>query len=743
MAIDQTYREFLINEFIKSKLEEGITLTAEDVIDELETYLTELDLTVPQFVSSSFYTEEREASSADKNENTLISLRQDLQVLYLEMAKLAKTSINSYERWDLEARNLEKQLIDLEERIQNLLFLTQDTEGYHSIIVDNFGDTSKVDMLWTDADVDIYAHSIELSPTGTTFQQIFLNNLLPNNVTFSVRSTVNLLGRTENSGVLLTDIFHQESKVWWTNVKMKKPGTVTAELTVRISDSAIPINRISLELHESAEASPVTIVPLLSTDNINFEQIPSNTFLLESRNTALFTFPNKDAKWVKFILSKKGPDISGSDSSFGYQFGFKSIKFYQQAFNEETPQYFVSTALSVLDPNGEVKDFEKITLETCERVETGTSINYFVTFSNDPTVPLILGDIEDAATWYPIAPINRAEPLAQVVLDIGDVNESSIGDDETVQVSEDGDNPALTFQLLSDNSGTVQDDTVTATEARYSFVNPQDRILNYQIKVSDYLGEGADLLDARESDLVVFRNIGEKGLLTTDPNTLVRETLRGWNFEEPFYSCVIEVRNPNGLELDVGESTIWIDDLPYKNQITSKILTGKTSSTTGIHRVKVHKQNWKEVTPGLETAAALELADPFVHKYNHKLLIEGYDYGPLWPSTVPKVYKGADLFAEYLLKQVSAFDFMYNAPTDNYSIYALDLDAPETHNGNDPTQVFLVKIDNENADSQNERFMIRFKQINLLQKYLRLRADLNTSDSQITPSLQSYKIKLG
>jgi hypothetical protein len=69
---------------------------------------------------------------------------------------------------------------------------------------------------------------------------------------------------------------------------------------------------------------------------------------------------------------------------------------------------------------------------------------------------------------------------------------------------------------------------------------------------------------------------------------------------------------------------------------------------------------------------------------------------------------------------------------------------PSSHTGgNSPTRVFLLKIDDTNPDFQNERFMIRFKEVNLLQKYLRLRADLSTSNEQISPTLFSYKIKLG
>ena len=126
------------------------------------------------------------------------------------------------------------------------------------------------------------------------------------------------------------------------------------------------------------------------------------------------------------------------------------------------------------------------------------------------------------------------------------------------------------------------------------------------------------------------------------------------------------------------------------------------------------------------------------------MLIEGYDYGTTYPTNSPKIYTGVDIFAENIMTQVSIFDIINNIQADNYGAFAFDQDAPDSHTGgNSPTKVFVLKIDETNPDFQNERFMIRFTLVNQRQKYLRLRADFTTEDTQITPALHSYKIKLG
>ena len=57
--------------------------------------------------------------------------------------------------------------------------------------------------------------------------------------------------------------------------------------------------------------------------------------------------------------------------------------------------------------------------------------------------------------------------------------------------------------------------------------------------------------------------------------------------------------------------------------------------------------------------------------------------------------------------------------------------------------LFMVKINEDIDDSDNEQFLVRFKAVDQKFKYLRLRADFETEDANLTPMLTSYKIKLG
>jgi hypothetical protein len=750
MAIDSTYRNILTETFLIDELKKGEIPSAEDITDKINTFLADLDLTKPLFVADDFKATEEGQSSASKFNQFQLDVLRDLRALYKDMLTLTEVSTGAYERWSLESDTLEKRLEELEDRIQNLLLLTKDTEGYHSYLVDNFTDLALVDRDLTTAAVDPSTHLVTLGPSDTTVDtRVYLNSIDPTDISFKVRSTVDLISRNDGPGQSLANIFRQQSSTWWTLVSMRKSSPVTAELLVKLADDPVAISKIVMKLHDSSRSSPMSITPLYSVDNFNFVQLPTNTYTQSVRALATFQFKEIEAKWIKFVLTKTGPDPISNSSKAVFQFGFKEIAFFAEGFSSEDSQVIISTPLSIpraANPN-ELVEFSKLTLEVCERVETGTEINYFVTASDNSSVP-----VTDSTVWVPITPISRATSSQSKVIDLGDIETIERGLEQTVTISHDAlaedetlVNPAASFQLLSqDTDGDILDETVVATEPRYIFTNPSDRILNYQIKDSDYDGSGTgNAVTIDEDSIVIFRNVGAQGLDPDDDTSEVRDVQRGWKFQEPYYTTVVEIQKPEGITIDFGDKPIIIDDIKYTNVVGPTVLTGKTPSSRGIHVIKVHKDNWLAIEPDIETLEDLQAADS-LYPHNHKLLIEGYAYPDTYSNNQEKVYKGVDLFASELMKRISIFDLAHSAGTDRWNFFALDRDAPDTHTGdNESTRVFVVKVDEQNTDFANERFVVRFNLVNQRYKYLRFKAELSTTSDTVSPALDSYKIKLG
>jgi hypothetical protein len=101
---------------------------------------------------------------------------------------------------------------------------------------------------------------------------------------------------------------------------------------------------------------------------------------------------------------------------------------------------------------------------------------------------------------------------------------------------------------------------------------------------------------------------------------------------------------------------------------------------------------------------------------------------------------GVDFLAARRMEKVSIFDILNNVISTNFDKFAMDLSLPGKINSDKTVKkVFLVKKD---PDNTTEKFKVKFNLINKLRKHVKVKAELGTEESTITPSLDGYQIKL-
>ena len=526
--------------------------------------------------------------------------------------------------------------------------------------------------------------------------------------------------------------FTDLSRFWQNRVFMNKPGSVVSELKVKLGEDPVEFSRITIKLHASNNNSSISITPMLSDDNFNFTQLNSEVTTQSVVNRATFTFPKTSAKYVKFIMAKDGFDhIDGL--LYVYEFGADDIAFFNEGFAEDTSNVLFSKELSVLDPDGVIATFSKCTLNVCELVPADTNIDYFVAASN--VVPASL----DSLNFVAIDPLERSNPVDPIIINFADLTDFEFGNTpdfglwvktsyDPVAVDTNLINPGSTFELVANPpvvtaSGVGTGTTISTTGIRYALPTNNDRILDYQFDAN---------LQFKDNDIVIFRNLGLIGF-----KDLVRNVQTGWGFTEPNFTTTIEIENMNGIVVDFGDREVIIDGVVTKGEVTI---------SQGIHTVAVEKRNYKDVASGATTEDALKALDS-LYPHNHKLIIEGYPYPTGFTGN--QVYPGVDLFAETRMRQVSPFDIFRSIVETDIDKFALDLDAQKEDAlgtpAKDPSRVIIVKTDASNPDFSNERFVVRIK-VNtstLTFKYIWFKADLTTSNPELAPILDSYRIRLG
>lgn len=681
MSIEVTYKKMLMEEYLKTKLRQGTSLSALELIDEAEaineTYkFGSDDNTSPQplFNKEENKVVKLEESSAEKMNSTFSAIIQDLKVAFAEMKNLNESSVKNFERWQIETSSIRKDLVDLEEKVENLLIVTQDTEGYFSIISDNFTDTSQIDNSKTNAFVNIENGTVSMSPNeeGTN-----LNLNIPNErVRFRIRAPI--LARNDIPGTQLKNIFDPDiTKIWHTELEVSNPQTVICELNVQLGEEPVEVTRIEINTMEAGQSGPVSITPLYSLDDLTYDQLPIDNYTLEVRDVGIFFFPKTEMKYVKFIIAKTGPDPSQSIQSYSYQFGFKSILFQNQSFNAGDtfdPQTLESKWLHVIGTDGEIQGFEKLTLKACEILPEDTQLNYYLATTNDTA---------ETPVWNKITPIDRTtEEAAPKILDSGRVTQMFIDD---ISIHDNTSNISYAYIL---NDTLTFDGNIPGNLQHYPLTNTdKDGFLNYLMYNQE--DNGLNPIDLNESSLIVWRNVGK--------NTGNIDDKTGWRFEDPYWYTI--VRTESKVDINIGNGEL--QQGTGNNNIYNATETASVTILPGTREIRVHKDHYSNIRK--------------------------------------EIQDNVDFYASRKMEKVSIFDMLNNVSDTDYGKYAIDFSLP-LNSGDFPKKVFVVKKD---ADSDFEKFKIEFNQINQLKKYVKFKAELSTNNSTLTPCITGYQLKLG
>lgn len=736
MNTSDIYSQIIIENIIKKYLEEGIAPSIEQIEEDFNEYIKDQDLNSSNFTFEEWKVERKEIASASKFNKMTDEMKQDISVLYKSLISNGERSSKIFEKWQNKANMLENRIRKLEARIGRMLISETDTSGYFQLVGDKF---TNVDLIDLDRSsgllINLKENIVGINSSGsTTPTRIFLNNLSTKNAKFNLITKSNIIGESLVDNTQYHYAFLDSTLYWKTHITSKIRQPIIAELVVSFPEE-IEVNTIKFDLHSSQLNSVTRITPLLSKDGISFSRINSSNTIGEGIDRIYFQFESTTVKFIKFIMEKSSPDFIDNEE-FIYEFGAKEISLYQNTFNINSESVLIGKPLSVSIENNLYK-FNKILVETCEGVPEGTSLNYFVSVAKDLNgVPnwviddgysTSIEDInnEDQRMWFPISPYDRTETSIPKILDLvtlSPITYSGINlsfDPDDSQIS-----PKSEFVLVTNSGENISISNQTSTENRYVFGNSNQFALNIQLD--------KDLSISKEN-IVLWRNVGSKGLEDI-PSSKVRGIQKGWEYESPYYSTTVKIEGSQGLTINVGKNPIEIDGSFYTDIVSSDVLS------PGIHKIKVHQNYWNHIEPNLNLLEEIKEKD-FLYPFNQKLLIEGYSYGPSYPVTSEKIYQGVDRFAGIICSFVSIFDLNHSSSQRNLNVFALDTDMIETVSG--LSDMIILNSDISKSDFVNESFVLEFILTDQLFSYIALKAVFKTEESNLTPLLDEYKIKLG
>lgn len=703
MTLSISYREYILEQLLLEYLHEGTIPTPDQLEEDLLTYqLTHPDLTLPKTKYVDFSVERGSSSSASLIKSLVDSVSADSMVATKEIYNLANKNNLYYERWLQELNRLNIKAKRLEDEVDSLLLLTNNTEGYFATVEDFFSDMSLVDTENTTAMVDVKEQKVTLNSGSEqgSITQVNTNELTHGDISFRPLNR-NSSTSYYNLGVnnTLIQMLKTENTSWVGKIVSDSPGQMTTELKIRLTqEDPISISKISLSSSSPNTSNEGTISVQYSSDGYNWFIIPTSNGIKPFHDNISWSFRAVDIKWVKFIIHKPHFD----SGKYEYLYSINSIKFFTNSYHESRGTLFYSSALSTRNTSNDLVGFFKAQLQTCEEIPDNTSIYYSLSASKDNST---------WTSWHDIVPFSREDSVYPKIVNFSGLDIY--------------DNTDLVSNVL--NSSYNSDKVVisfTDTDVSYRFLKPNICSIN----------TGISILDNVEPDLVantieVWRN---SRVQSSFPDTLtIRNIPRGWGLNGQVYSCYFEILSSSGKVINFGDRECIIDGQSF---------TGIVNISQGIHKFETNSDNWYDIssvlTETLSKEEYLKSIDP-LYPYNHKLLIEGIPYPNSFEGE--QIYTGADNSAEFYAKRTTMFELNNN--NLGYGYFAV-----KNIGITDNILSVFLQYDVNNTDFINESNIIRWKSGNSgtgSYKYIKLKAELSSDDTGFSPELTGYRIKLG
>jgi hypothetical protein len=725
MSLAQTHAEYITEQLMLEYLYSGEVPTAEQLEADLAAYQEEHpNLEEPTSKAMDFSVGSGNNSSAALIQSIADTFSQDVGIVTREIYRVAEASSRFYDRWSTELKRLSLTARKLEDRVDALLLLNQDTAGFFAAVGDVFADMNQVDTEETTARINLHEASVYIDPSFSELENagslIKLTDITENDVSFSPLTTrPGIAYTTTNEGNALSNIFKADNSAWVGKVYSDTGGEVVCELKAKLANEDLEVSKITMRFVGPLGTTKSTVTCMVSEDGYTWSLVRTAEATKSLSRNMSWLFPMTTMRWVKFIFRKPAPDNPANE----YMFAASHIHFYGNNYTDSVGDTLITQGLQAFNAEGNPVRFSLVALEVCSELPDNTGINYYISASKDNST---------WTDWFNILAADSDEILYPKIINLSGADWK--------------DN-------LSDTDTDLLDETATADRAQMkltrSFSNATlgDSLLGYRFKSISYGVVNTAIIISPDEDpdpvggsVVVWRNVRHKDITDYPDILTVRGNPRGWGIDGSMHTCYFEVVSSDGILLDFGDRECVIDGARA---------SGVVKISQGVHKFATDADNWKDISEDLIAVVAalpsttlqneeqLRAIDP-LYPHNHKLVIEGFPYSTNFKGE--RKYLGTDRSAEFYATRTSMFELENNI--QEYGYFAVRGVGDETN----PVLAVVAKFDPSNTDWSNELFVAEWRSgaSNAeMYQYIRLKAGLWTEDSGVSPVLSSYRIKLG
>lgn len=404
MSIKQRQVHALTEKVLKEYYQDGYIPTVEEVVRRVNEMLGGRPFGLP-------ITKFRPARSRGKSvpedwNKTIDEISTDLELLYAESLEQINRIMVDFDYYEVERRRLERQIEEAENRIEQLLLLNDNADGYLYSVYDDFKTLNKIDMENTSAWIDFNFSEVCLPYSKVGNVKINLDPPKGELIT-----TDKIISSTSLQGAGFENIVDDSLNTYWLHeVVSEVPQEISYKLTFTLKGE--PSTRLVIDPHVSG---PTTFTARYTEDGHNWMNFGSS----HSQEKIVYDFYEAHFVGIEIIITKRDHEetisVNGKNG-FVYTFGLKNVSLYKIGF--EDTGTFQSKALSIVDRQGNPVTFDKISLEVEEEVPADCDISYFLALrtKEDASNPNWVPD------WQPLLPLHRTGSEDDKVIDLKSIS---------------------------------------------------------------------------------------------------------------------------------------------------------------------------------------------------------------------------------------------------------------------------------------------------------------------------------
>lgn len=422
------------------------------------------------------------------------------------------------------------------------------------------------------------------------------------------------------------------------------------------------------------KTSTMSYTCFVSTDGSSYKEVFESSLRLE--NGANYVEINQaDVRYIKLILTKYSYDYEqGSYYNYMFSLDFIGLTTKSYQINKKSTLFLGPYEIKDEEENPVNYNFATMRYGTCCLIPEKTSIKFFLS--------------KDNLSWIPLSYTGSGKEVVQFSESEADIN------------------------LLFENVDINNESQVIKVNSPIS-LNDNEAILNYRISEENY-----NSLIIKT--LKIKRNVLEKNN--------INNLFSGWKKEKDFYSTTINIKNPEGKYINLGNTSI---------SLNGRSMTGKIFIPFGEHKIVTNKSNYFNILnssnrsqeDNILNARELKSVDN-LYPFNHKYLIEGFKYNNDFAGR--KVYSELGEVYQERLVHISNERFEVESSSEYFTIVKYD-----------NFYYFKIKIESNSGDSKVEKFKLECnKKSDVNSNLLYIKAIIESSDPRVTPKIDQVQVRV-